>query len=99
MNEAWPRPGDVLVVDGAASVQFEGDRALTFRVIRVEARRTYEGWLWLEGYVLNRTGEAVERRVIFVRRAGLRQRLGVTAPNKSGIRPSNRAAAYRKPVR
>ena len=37
MSEALPQPGDVLYVGGAASVQFEGDRALTFRVIQPSA--------------------------------------------------------------
>jgi hypothetical protein len=74
MAEALPQPGDVLYVGGAASVQFEGERALTFRVIRVDARLTYDGWLWIDGYVLGPGGDAIERRVIFVRRAGLRIR-------------------------
>jgi hypothetical protein len=74
MSEALPQPGDVLYVDGAASVQFQGDRALTFRVIRIDRRRTYDGWLWMDGYVLGPTGDAIERRVIFVRRDGLRKK-------------------------
>jgi hypothetical protein len=74
MSEALPQPGDVLYVGGAASVQFEGERALTFRVIRVDQRLTYAGWLWIDGYVLGPTGDAVSRRVIFVRRDGLIKR-------------------------
>ena len=69
-----PQPGEVLYVGPEASVQFSGARAITFRVIRVDPRSTYDGWLWLEGYVLGPTGVAVQRRRIFVRRAGLRQR-------------------------
>jgi hypothetical protein len=71
MSEALPQPGDVLYVGAAASVQFQGERALTFRVIRVDPRRTYDGWLWMDGYVLGPTGDAMERRVIFVRASGL----------------------------
>lgn len=71
MTEALPQPGDVLLVGGAASVQFQGDRALTFRVIRVDPRLTYAGWIWIDGYVLGPNGDALERRVIFVRRDGL----------------------------
>jgi len=74
MSEALPQPGDVLHVGGSASVQFQGDRALTFRVIRVDPRRTYDGWLWIDGYVLGPSGDAIERRVIFVRREGLRKK-------------------------
>ncbi|WP_250031780.1 hypothetical protein [Paractinoplanes maris] len=65
-------PGEVLHIDGEASVQFAGARALTFRLIRVDARSTYDGWLWLEGYVLSATGVAMQRRRVFVRRDGLR---------------------------
>ena len=65
------QPGDILHVDGDASVQFQGDRSLRFRVIRIEQRSTYDGWLWLEGYVLGPAGNAMQRRRIFVRRDGL----------------------------
>jgi hypothetical protein len=64
-------PGEVLHIGGEASVQFEGARALTFRLIRVDPRSTYDGWLWLEGYVLGPSGVALQRRRIFVRRDGL----------------------------
>jgi hypothetical protein len=73
MAEAFPHPGDVLRVDAAASVQFQGDRALDFRVIQVDRRPTYDGWLWLDGYVLNQRGRAMQRRRIFVREGGLQR--------------------------
>jgi hypothetical protein len=41
-------------------------------VIRIDPRSTYDGWLWLEGYVLGPVGNALQRRRIFVRRDGLR---------------------------
>ncbi|MDG4768562.1 hypothetical protein O7632_31385 [Solwaraspora sp. WMMD406] len=66
-----PKPGDVLVVGRAASVQFAGERRLTFRVISVDPKPTYEGWVWLTGYVIDSSGDAAERREIFVRRRGL----------------------------
>ena len=72
MQETLPQPGDVLHVGSEASVQFGGDRALTFRVIRVDQRSTYDGWLWLDGYVIGPGGTAMQRRRIFVRRDGLR---------------------------
>ncbi|MEU1591111.1 hypothetical protein [Micromonospora sp. NPDC005710] len=68
---ARPSPGDLLIIDGRASVQFAGDRALTFRVVSACDRPTYEGWVWLTGYVINRRGDATARREIFVQRAGL----------------------------
>jgi hypothetical protein len=66
-----PRSGDVIHVTKAASVQFTAP--MLFRVIRVHDWPTYDGWIWLDGYELNSTGEAVERRSIFVQVNGLRQ--------------------------
>lgn len=69
---AMPKPGDVLDVGGAASVQFAGGRGFKFRVIKVCPKPTYHGWLWLAGYVLDGRGRAKERREIFVQGDGLR---------------------------
>jgi len=66
-----PRSGDVLHVTRAASVQFL--EPLLFRVIRVHDWPTYHGWVWLDGYELNASGDAVDRRSIFVQIDGLRQ--------------------------
>jgi hypothetical protein len=66
-----PKPGDVLVIDRRASVQFAVN-VLIFRVIRVDQRATYDGWVWLLGYSLTPKGEAIEKREIFVQRTGLR---------------------------
>lgn len=66
------RPGAVLLIDGRASVQFAGDRALVLRVISVSERPTYHGWAWLTGYVLDGAGQALDRREVFVQVAGLR---------------------------
>ncbi len=66
-----PRSGDVLHVTRAASVQFV--EPMLFRVIRVHDWPTYDGWVWLDGYELNASGDAVERRSIFVQVNGLRQ--------------------------
>ncbi|MGB2567117.1 hypothetical protein ACPFP2_01500 [Micromonospora citrea] len=71
MNER-PSPGDLLIVDGAASVQFAGDRALRLRVVSVGADEPYPGWLWLTGYVLDQRDRAVAKREIYVQLAGLR---------------------------
>lgn len=64
-----PKTGDVLRVTKAASVQFV--QPMLFRVIRVHDWQTYDGWAWLDGYQLNATGDAVERRSIFVQLQGL----------------------------
>jgi hypothetical protein len=80
-----PKTGDVLRVTKAASVQFV--QPILFRVIRVHDWQTYDGWAWLDGYQLNATGDAIERRSIFVQLQGLQpgfvsraQRVGARLP-------------------
>jgi hypothetical protein len=63
---------------------------MLFRVIRVHDWSTYDGWAWLDGYELNTSGDAVDRRSIFVQVSGL-QRAHVTV--------SSRIAAPRVPQR
>ena len=69
-----PRPGQVVVLDRAASVQFDGDRGLTVQILEVDERPTGEDWVWLTVAVLGppaaRRQAAV--RTVFVRPAGLR---------------------------
>lgn len=71
-RRSGPRGGDVLFIGRAASVRFSGANAFNFRVIRVDDKPTYDGWLRLEGYVLGPHGDAIERRSVFVQLAGLR---------------------------
>ncbi|MFY1697175.1 MULTISPECIES: hypothetical protein [unclassified Solwaraspora] len=66
-----PKPGDVLLVGQEARMQFAGDRRVRFRVISVDRKPTYDGWVWLTGYVIDERGYAAERREIFVQRDGL----------------------------
>ncbi|MEU4645086.1 hypothetical protein [Micromonospora sp. NPDC023814] len=80
---ARPSPGDLLVVDGRASVQFAGERALTFRVVSVSDQPTYAGWIWLTGYVLNRRGEAIDKREIYVQLAGLWPATSASIPRRT----------------
>ncbi|SCL45975.1 hypothetical protein GA0070606_0896 [Micromonospora citrea] len=87
---ARPSPGDLLVVDGRASVQFAGDRALTFRVVSVSDQPTYAGWIWLTGYVLDRRGNATVKREIYVQLAGLRP----PDPTARRAPRSRRASSY-----
>nr|WP_084212941.1 hypothetical protein [Micromonospora purpureochromogenes] len=87
-----PQPGDLLRVDGRASVQFGGDRALTFRVVSVGAEVTHMGWIWLTGYVLDPRGAATAKREIFVQLAGLR-RAGEPLPLDQSCVPANRVQA------
>ncbi|MEV6520282.1 hypothetical protein AB0M37_31295 [Micromonospora chalcea] len=84
-----PRSGDLLYVTRSASVQFTNP--IFFRVIRVLSWRTYDGWLWLEGYQLNIKGDAVARRSIFVQQAGLRS--GETSSYRPARQAGQRATA------
>ncbi|MEU7901414.1 hypothetical protein [Actinoplanes sp. NPDC049118] len=70
-EQRQPRPGDVVRLTAEASVQFAGDRSILLRVISVDRRATYAGWVWLTGYTVGKHGDATERREVFVRRAGL----------------------------
>ncbi|MFC0005077.1 hypothetical protein [Micromonospora siamensis] len=90
-----PRSGDVLHVTRTASVQFL--RPIMFRVIRVHDWPTYDGWVWLDGYELNASGDAVNRRSIYVQAAGLRQLRSAPATRQHTVRP--RRPVSRTPVR
>ncbi|GGM48231.1 hypothetical protein GCM10011608_36320 [Micromonospora sonchi] len=71
-EDGTPRiaPG-VYLLTRAASVQFR--QPILVRVIReLTARRTYHGWAWVDCYVLDRYGDAVDKRQLFVMPAGLR---------------------------
>lgn len=65
-----PRPGDVLLLGRAASVQF-ATAPTRFRVIGVDSRPTYQGWIWLSGYQLDQRGEEVAKREVFVQITGI----------------------------
>lgn len=73
-------PGDVLLIGQACSVQFAGDRALRLRLVSAGTVDPYTGWVWLTGYVLNDRGTAVDKREVFVMRAGIRLALPAPTP-------------------
>jgi hypothetical protein len=89
-----PRSGDVLRVTKAASVQFA--EPMLFRVIRVHDWPTYDGWAWLDGYQLDNSGDAVERRSIFVLVEGLQHVTPVRGPRQPQAQPRQRAVASRR---
>ncbi|MFV2094510.1 hypothetical protein ACFHW1_03325 [Micromonospora sp. LOL_014] len=90
-----PEVGDVVHIAGRASVQFAGSRAVILRVTAVCRKPTYEGWCWLTGYVLDRHGEAVERREVFVQRDGLRL---LSGRDRRPVKQVRRPAAGSSPV-
>ncbi|NBE80282.1 hypothetical protein GVV04_04605 [Micromonospora sp. NEAU-HG-1] len=83
----------MLRIDACASVQFAGDRALTFRLVSVSDQPTYHGWIWLTGYVLGPSSEATARREVYARTAGLH----VQRPAPAVVRTQPRRAVT--PVR
>ncbi|GGL97723.1 hypothetical protein [Micromonospora yangpuensis] len=88
--DGLPAPGDVVLVTRAASVQF--GQPLMFRVIRVVSEWvTYHGWTWLHGYSLDERGDALAKRDIFVRPAGLTL-MRPAGPPPAPRRPNQRPA-------
>ncbi|MEU7619582.1 hypothetical protein AB0M91_24855 [Micromonospora rifamycinica] len=80
------KPGDLLLITRAASVQFI--RPIRCRLIRIDDRPTYDGWVWLDVYQLDARDRAVARRSIFVQRAGVRQAdPGQPSPQRATRRP------------
>lgn len=60
-----PRSGEVLRISKRTSVQFT--QPFQFRVIRVhDFGLTDDGWTWLDGYQLDGSGEAIERRSLYL---------------------------------
>ncbi|MFF0171567.1 hypothetical protein ACWD6L_03965 [Micromonospora profundi] len=66
------KPGSLLLIGEECSVQFAGERALRLRLVSVDARPTYPGWVWLTGYALDGKGLAVDRREVYVQLSGVR---------------------------
>ncbi|MEU4568116.1 hypothetical protein [Micromonospora sp. NPDC023956] len=88
MTTPLPGAGDLVLVTRAASVQFV--TPMMFRVIRVLDWVTFDGWVWLDGYQLDDTGDAVARRSIFVQPAGLRMQQRSSAPRRPTTLPTVR---------
>jgi hypothetical protein len=101
VHSRQPRPGQVVILDRTASIQFDGDRAITVRILEVDDRSTYDDWVWLTVSVL---GPAAARRraavrTVFVQRAGLRPApdtslLGM--PERGGVIPAQRTEPVSK---
>nr|WP_309244386.1 hypothetical protein [Micromonospora parastrephiae] len=72
------RAADLLLVDRSASPQFVVP--IRFRLIRILDRVTYDGWAWLDGYQVNRSGQAIARREIYVQPANLRKLTDAPSP-------------------
>ncbi|WFE64402.1 hypothetical protein [Micromonospora sp. WMMD714] len=80
------KPGDLLLITRAASVQFI--RPIRCRLIRIDDRPTYDGWVWLDVYQLDARDRAVARRSIFVQRAGIRPgEPARQSPQRATVRP------------
>lgn len=64
------RAGESVRLDRSCSPQLV--RPVVVRVIRVLDRPTYPGWVWMEGYELDASGDALRRRQLFIRQDGTR---------------------------
>lgn len=84
------KAGNVYRLARAASPQFM--TPVLFRLIRVHDWPTYDGWAWLDGYELDALGDAVERRSVFVLRAGV-QAVAIPAVARLAGRQARRRAA------
>lgn len=71
--------GDVLIIGRLASIQFAA-KPFLFRFVKVLRHDHLSVWVWLDGYQLKKTGDAVERREIFVIITGLH--IHTPAPKK-----------------
>jgi hypothetical protein len=78
MTAGLPQPNQLLRITRAASEQFAAVEPFNFRVIAAHVYgSTPHGCAWIEGYQLDDSGDAVERRSLFVQLAGL---ITVTRP-------------------
>ncbi|WP_229398850.1 hypothetical protein [Micromonospora okii] len=91
-----PTPEEEVLISREASVQFAGQPAFVFRVISVCPKPTYAGWLWVTGYQLDGPGNAVAKREIYVRLAGLKRVHRADGPG-SGSALVSRPGARRTP--
>lgn len=86
-----PKPGALVLLDGRASVQFGGDRALWLRVTAVGDWPAFDGWVWLTEYVINpRDGQALARREVLAQIAGLQIGPSSSVPSPTPARTARR---------
>ncbi|MFV2111091.1 hypothetical protein ACFHW0_01965 [Micromonospora sp. LOL_025] len=82
------KAGDVLHLSRAASPQFV--RPIFFRLIKIRSDlHTYGGWAWLDGYQLDKNGDAATRRELYVLMAGVRLLRSPSAPRPRAARSLN----------
>ncbi len=65
------KAGDILHLTRMASPQFV--RPILFRLIKIRTElHTYNGWMWIDGYQLDKKGDAAARRELYVLQTGVR---------------------------
>ena len=82
-----------MYVGAPASIQFRS-RPIYFRVATVLDWPVSDGWMRLKGYEVNRLGEALRKRRIFVQAAGVMV-LGTRTPPAIGIAQAQRSNTSR----
>ncbi|MFF0720847.1 hypothetical protein [Micromonospora sp. NPDC003816] len=56
-------------------------------------RNSFDGWTWIEVYVLDARGDATDRRELFVRPGGMRPAPPPAAPRRTPVRRNAPRAA------
>lgn len=57
--------GDVVLLDSRAAAAFAA-HPMVYLAERVESDHDRPGWAWLDGYELDSTGKALDRREVYV---------------------------------
>ncbi|GIJ78623.1 hypothetical protein Xph01_30550 [Micromonospora phaseoli] len=70
MAVTLPKAGDCRTSDPSRKPPVH--QPIMFRAIRVLDWVTYDHWVWLDGYQLDRKGDAVARRSVYVQKEGIR---------------------------
>ncbi|SCG48717.1 hypothetical protein GA0070614_1690 [Micromonospora coxensis] len=79
------KAGDVLHLTRTASPQFV--RPIFFRLIKIRSDlHTYDGWTWLDGYQLDKKGDASVRRELYVLKGGVKLLHSQTDPHTHAVR-------------
>ncbi|RKN34772.1 hypothetical protein [Micromonospora musae] len=88
------KAGDVLHLTRAASPQFV--RPILFRLIKIRSDfHTYDGWAWLDGYQLDKNGDAASRRELYVLMAGVKLLHLPSAPRPRALSSLNASLVSR----
>lgn len=67
-----PKAGTLLMIDRDASIQFAACPFVARMMKPQDWPATWDGWVWLNVYQLDSSGDALEQRSIYVNLAGMK---------------------------